>query len=282
MRHFLRCALLLALGSSALASAAPVSAHDHDHDGQATYLANEAVMVEKGDVKILFDPLFNQSYGTYLLVPEDLRKTMMKGEAPFDNIDIVFISHAHGDHFSAQPMLEFLRNHSQTKLVASTQAVEALRKVTTKEDTHIFERITTLTLGPDDPPLRFILDGVEIDAVRIPHAGGPGRASVQNYVLRVALDSDTRVMHMGDSDPAMRFFAPLDAHWQEKRTRLAMPPYWFFLSDEGRKIMDEHLNAEHYTGVHVPANAEAVRRQYPDALKDADLFTRPSETRALD
>ncbi len=280
MRFFPRLALVLALGCLALASAVPVSAHDND--GQAMYLANEGVMVQKGAVKILFDPLYNQNYGTYMLVPEDMRRALMSGEAPFDGIDIVFISHAHGDHFSAEPMLEFLRNHSQTKLVASTQAVDKLKAVAKPDDMTIFSRVEALALGPNDPPLSFRLDGVEIEAVRIPHAGGPGRASVQNYVLRVGLDEETRVMHMGDADPALRHFVPLDTHWQAKRTRLAMPPYWFFYTEEGRTIMDEHLNAEHFTGVHVPADVDAVRRKHPDALKDADLFTKPGEVRALD
>ncbi len=260
----------------------PSLAEAHDSNGQAQYLANEAVMIQKGDVKILFDPLYNQNFNTYLLVPEDTRKALMAGDAPFDDIDIVFISHAHGDHFAAAPMLEFMRRHPKTQLVASTDAINALKGVATPNDNAIFARVNALSLGPNAPPLRFVLNGIEIEAVRIPHAGGPGRANVQNYVLRVSLDDKTRVMHLGDADPAVRYFAPLNAHWKAKRTTLAMPPYWFFTSQDGRTVMKNYLNADHYTGIHMPADADAVRRQYPDDLKDADLFTKPGETRDLD
>ena len=69
------------------------------------YLANEGVMVSRGDTRILFDPLFNESFGQYQLVPDTMRAAILAGEAPFDGIDAVFISHYHDDHFSVPDML---------------------------------------------------------------------------------------------------------------------------------------------------------------------------------
>ena len=71
-----------------------------------TYLGNEAVMIESGSHKILFDPFFHNDYNTYQLVPEAIRNAIFNGEKPYDAIDIVFISHAHEDHFSAKDMLK--------------------------------------------------------------------------------------------------------------------------------------------------------------------------------
>ncbi len=248
------------------------------HDNHATYLGNEGVMVQRGEAKILFDPLYNQNFGAYLLVPQDIRDALMAGKAPYDNIDIVFISHAHGDHFAPAPMLAFMHAHENTRLVASQQAVDALKAIAGDEDASLFARITPLTLNPKDAPISFNIGGVAIEAVRIPHAGGPRQGNIQNYVYRVALDDQTRVMHFGDADPAEKFFGPLHSFWQTKRTRLAMLPYWFFDSEEGHKIMDEHLNADHYIGVHVPTDSKAFQQKHPEA----DLFTNPGETRPLD
>lgn len=41
-------------------------------DSTAYYMANEGLMVVNGDTKILFDPLFRNSYGQYLLLPEEI------------------------------------------------------------------------------------------------------------------------------------------------------------------------------------------------------------------
>ena len=72
------------------------------HAQEAFYMANEGVMVTDGDTKILFDPLYPESYGQYLLVPEQMREALFAGEAPFEDVDAIFVSHFHGDHFSAE------------------------------------------------------------------------------------------------------------------------------------------------------------------------------------
>ena len=41
---------------------------------EAFYMANEAVMVTDGETKVLFDPLYPETYGQYLLVPDAMRE----------------------------------------------------------------------------------------------------------------------------------------------------------------------------------------------------------------
>ena len=62
------------------------------------YLGNEGVMVSQGDTRVLFDPLFNNSFGQYQLVPDNVRESIFAGAPPFDGVDAGFISHHHDDH----------------------------------------------------------------------------------------------------------------------------------------------------------------------------------------
>ena len=91
MNRFISYGLLLAAASVAFAQ----------DESSIQYLANEGVMVRHAETSILFDPLFNNSFGQYQLVPDDMRAAIMAGKAPYDNADAVFISHYHDDHFSA-------------------------------------------------------------------------------------------------------------------------------------------------------------------------------------
>jgi hypothetical protein len=53
--------------------------------------------------------------------------------------------------------------------------------------------------------------------VRIPHAGWPGRADIENLVFRVTLKSQSEsvtVMHMGDADD--NHYLPYKSHWQKR------------------------------------------------------------------
>ena len=71
----------------------------------ARFLANEAVLISHGDLKVLFDAFYSSSFGTLLLVPEPTVHALMAGEPPYDGIDALFVSHVHGDHFTAAPTL---------------------------------------------------------------------------------------------------------------------------------------------------------------------------------
>ena len=74
----------------ALAYGQPVAlAHN---PGEARNIANEAVLVTHGDKRILMDPLPLTGFGTYPDVSAKDKAAMMAGEAPFHDIDVVFVS----------------------------------------------------------------------------------------------------------------------------------------------------------------------------------------------
>ena len=72
------------------------------------HTTNEGILVSACGSKILFDAFYEDSYGQYLLVPDEIRAALMSGEPPYDDIDAVFVSHVHGDHFSPAPTLAYL------------------------------------------------------------------------------------------------------------------------------------------------------------------------------
>jgi len=241
---------------------------------QTTYLGNEGIMVSDGQTTILFDPLYPNGFGTYQMVPDAMRKDLMAGAAPYENIDAIFISHMHPDHFSVDEVITFLQSHANVRLFAPAQAVDWMREET--DDEAIFERVTPVGLERLDAPLSFQQGDLTIDVVRIPHAGWPGRADVSNLVWRVTLSDGITVMHLGDADPRDEHYAPHDDHWMAKRTDTAYPPYWFFTAGDGPQILSTRLNTLKATGIHVPI-------EVPADLFDSgeDFFHTPGETRLI-
>jgi hypothetical protein len=65
--------------------------------------------VVRGDTKILFDAFYSDGHGQYTLVPDEISGSMFAGKAPCDGIDVVFVSHVHGEHFSDAPAIAYLR-----------------------------------------------------------------------------------------------------------------------------------------------------------------------------
>lgn len=242
---------------------------------EAFHLGNEGVLITHGDTKIMFDPLYRNGYNNYHLVPPEIKRAVLAGEAPFDQIDAVLISHAHGDHFDAGDIVAFHEANPEALIIGPPQAIEQIR-ATGAVSERLETRFVPMGLDYGADPLRVAFDGLTVEAVRIPHAGGLGRRDIENLVYRVSLEGEATVMHMGDADPALEFFAPYAAHWEAERTGTAFPPYWFFLSAEGVEIVDQHLNAEDKIGVHVPINV-------PPGLiaSGRDYFGEPGDVRQI-
>ncbi len=252
------------------------------HESTAHYLANEGLMVEHGDTKILFDPLFRDDYRQYMLLPEELEEALFAGTAPFEGIDAVFVSHHHGDHFSPVDMVRLLGDQSGIRLYAPNQAVIAMRSESSSNEADIYERVTAVNLEYKDAPVTFNMEGLLIEAVRIPHSGWPtGRLDIENIVWRVTLNDDTTVLHMGDADPNDAHFAQDAQYWDRNNPHMAFPPYWFFSSTSGREILNNRIKAKRNIGVHVPVTIPADPLLRPVELRSFDLFTLPGETRTI-
>ncbi len=251
-------------------------------DVQAHYLANEGVLITHGEVKVLFDPLFDQSYGRYELLPAEMERDLFAGVPPFDGIDAVFVSHHHGDHFAPASMLSFLKARADVKLYAPAQAVTALRDVAQPEDEAVFKRITGLAFENGDEPITLTVGDLLIEAVRIPHSGWPQRMTdIENIVFRVTLDESISVLHLGDADPNPAHFMSNSDHWEGHEPDLALPPYWFFTSDGGQFILAEFIKPDHAIGIHVPTNMPDDPTERPEEFHGFDLFTSPGETRKI-
>jgi L-ascorbate metabolism protein UlaG (beta-lactamase superfamily) len=248
------------------------------HQSSLIYVANEAVLITNGDKKVLFDPFFHQAFGTYQLVPEDIKRGIFSGTPPFDNLTAIVISHAHGDHFDAEELLKYMLKYPTVQLIAPEQAVTELMALTGAKRIH--PQVTSVKLAFNQAPKAFELAGLVIDAVRIPHAGWPSRAEVENLVFRVTLKNQgtsTTVMHMGDADPDDDHFLRYKDHWQKRVSNTALPPYWFYFSAEGRDILTNILNVKKSIGIHVPI-------KIPNQLKSSgqDYFSKPGEIRMIE
>ena len=242
------------------------------------YLGNEGVMVTHEDTKVLFDPLFGQSFDIYQLVPPRIVDAIYAGDPPYDGVDAVFVSHYHGDHFSAEAMLRLLAQRTDVHLYAPAQAVAEMRAGA--EDHELFDRVTTFDLEYGDEPVFVRTEDLLIEAIRVPHSGWPTRRTeVQNIAFRVTLADTSTVLHLGDADARVVHFEQNAEYWFERRIDLALPPYWFFMSRGGQEVLEDHIDIRNTIGIHVPASYGDDPASVPDELLGYELFTFPGEGR---
>lgn len=257
-------------------------AHEISKAGaSATYLGNAALLVTNKDHKILFDPFFHQDFGIYRLVPKDVHQKIMAGEAPYDNIDAVFISHAHDDHFDVGDVVSYMQRHNNTQLVVPEQALVKLQEHGLSGD--MLNRVHAVSSSNKSYPQNLSLDGISINAIPIPHAGYPYRfKDVENILFHVTLGEDKKgmkaatVIHLGDAGDKDEHFLPYKAFWEEQSTDISFPPYWFLMSAEGRDILNDIIKSKRHIGIHVP-------KEIPSYLEHSgeEYFSKPGKVIVL-
>jgi len=250
----------------------------HDDPTKAHYLGNEGVLITHGQTKILFDAFYANSYGQYALVPDDISAAMMSGTPPFDGVDAIFVSHVHGDHFTAAPAIAYLRVHESVQLYGSQQVYDAILSAGVAAVDPLMARIHGLDLAPEDEAESFAVGALSVDVVAIPHSGN--RPSIQNFAWRVTLDDDVTVMHLGDAGPVVSDFSRHLAHFKARKSHAAFPPYWFIGHEDGELILSDIISADQVVGVHVPKRAGGNGDEWR-ARADGDLYTDPGETREI-
>lgn len=260
-----------------LLTALPARSHDAGH---ATYLGNAGILVAHGETRILVDAFYSDSYGQYVLVDEATATAMEDGTPPYDGIDAVLVSHVHGDHFSPEPTIAYLRAQPVVELFGSSQVRQAIARAV-GEDDPILSRVHVMDVGAEEPPREATIGDVELAVVSVPHSGGARNADIVNLVFRATLDGALTVVHLGDATPEVEHFTARTEHWNGRPLDAAFPPYWFFGSEEGREVLDDVLKARRTIGVHVPEQAVGHGESWRERA-DADLFTDPGEDRTLE
>ena len=92
------------------------------------------------------------------------------------------------------------------------------------------------------------------------------------------MNDGTTVLHLGDADARTVHFESDAAYWYETTIDLALPPYWYFLSEDGVEILEERLDVINSIGIHAPDEFSDPSNR-PEDLLGYDIFTSPGEGR---
>lgn len=134
---------------------------------KVTYIANEGFLFESGGHKVVTDPLFGKEDLSFCDVPPpEVIEKLLAAKSPFDNVDVVFISHDHVDHFDEAMVLEYLENNTHCKVVTTEQAEERLKKH------ERYEKLKGRILAfypPAGVELKLIVNGINMTIMRLKH-----------------------------------------------------------------------------------------------------------------
>lgn len=231
---------------------------------KVTYIANEGVLIQSGEQKVIIDALFDKYYDDYLHPSEELLEKMIAGEAPYDGVDVLLSTHIHRDHFAPTVTGRFLKNHPETMLISSAQLARSVAEDYT-DGASVVSQMEGL--GRDTQIHQKEVKDIKIWAFFIYHAGGRRTQSIENMGFLIELDGK-RILHLGDSDMDLKRYAELNLKSMD--VDIAMVPYWYMADEVGIKIIKETIQPKHLLGIHFPKLGsdmadETIAGNFPEA-----------------
>ena len=223
------------------------------------------VLVSSGQTEILIDALFDKHNPDYRAPDPSTLEAIMKGEPPFDAVNLVLVTHGHPDHFDAGLAVRYLEVFSGPMLLAPADAVEAMRRAAA-DWTKVEPRVVSFDLRVGEKESRDV-KGIRITACRTLHSGNLG--SPMNLMYIVELEG-WRVWHEGDSNGKPEVFRTFGL--DRNPFDLVVVHYWFPLEPNCSRFLQEDLKTGHIALGHLPIRLEGdapgkiglVRQYYPD------------------
>ena len=180
-RRTLRCLVtLLVAGVAGVAANAQAGTAQENKGGPnltVTYIAHAGFLFAAGDQKILADALTETSAQWKFAAPSvALRQKMEQGEAPFDNVSLVLISHNHIDHHWPPSTVRFLLLNPKAVVVTTPEVRDQMKK-----DSPEFEKIQSRVIVPElewKQSTSREINGIRLDIARLKHGDDKEWASI--------------------------------------------------------------------------------------------------------
>ena len=235
---------------------------------EINYIANEGVLISSGGKQVLIDGLHREYEPDYAFLPPAEREKIETAKAPFDQIDLILVSHRHLDHFHPESIGLHLQHNTKAQLVSSQQVVDEVEK-NFKGYQAIKARVTRAT-PPWKEKVAMKVAGIEFEILGLRH-GTTRHATIQNLGHVIKLGGK-KLLHIGDADTAVENFERFNL--DEEGIDIAFIPFWFLLGSDGQTIVRDHIKPRQIIAVHIsPSDSEKVTAQIKQLFPNAVAFT---------
>jgi L-ascorbate metabolism protein UlaG (beta-lactamase superfamily) len=159
-----------------------------------TYIANMGFLLESSGKKILIDALFPSGWGYFMEPSPQIRSQIINGDPPFENANLLMITHSDGDHFDSSLTNDYLARNS-SRYFLCTSEINGI--MTSQQDYHGYESQITVVTPSFFSSIDTNVNNLQIKVLRLRHEGSIG--SDQNVGYLIDFNGIT-VFHSGDNN----------------------------------------------------------------------------------
>jgi L-ascorbate metabolism protein UlaG (beta-lactamase superfamily) len=255
-----------------------------------TYIANDGVLIETRNHKVLIDALFGNIKGDWCDQPGDsVSNLMVKGMPPFENIDIVLVTHNHIDHFNGQITINFLKDNQNSFLICPDQVNESLKH--NADYPKVSDRINFLKPGKlFDTSL--CINEINIRTLRFRHNAYyetdsvSGKSNnihrdVENLAYLIKTDGFT-IFHSGDDTPSnqdqYKFYK-----FRKENIDIAFLDRKYTQAD-GWNLLDKYIHTKNLIYMHIQTHSDEFFKSItnlPGDVPQRFVFSEPMQIKVF-
>jgi L-ascorbate metabolism protein UlaG (beta-lactamase superfamily) len=252
------------------------------------YIANDGFLIKASNKKILIDALFGKFESDWCCVPSgEIIEKMEMGAEPFDQIDVILITHAHIDHFNAEIVFNHLESNQAGILICPEQVSLELEK--DKRYEKISARVEEITPEYGTGCQSVDVKGMEIKVWRLKHSAYyieseetkrkyNKHKNVQNLGFTIKIDHK-KIFHGGDwaYDGRGGKTNPLEMEKIDVAF-LGIGAYLRLYGPDSR-IIDESKKPKDIVLMHIPPaiNIEELTEEEKKTISATTVFKSPME-----
>lgn len=250
-----------------------------------TYIANEGFLIECGGKKILIDALFDDKTIDFCDVPsmETLNK-ILAAQSPFDDVDLLLVTHQHRDHFNKNLVITYLKNNKHCDIIGPHQVVDQLRGSNEFEEVEeqVISIMPTYARSED-----ISINGIKLVVLRFQHVSYfvtdeqtgekvDRHKNIQNLGFVINL-GNYKILHTGDS-----FLQNIEEYKSYRLDKEQIDIAFLALFFDPLKIeaVNNYIKPQNIIVMHLPKDKKIVfelRDMHQSSLAPITIFTKELE-----
>jgi 26S proteasome non-ATPase regulatory subunit 10 len=228
---------------------------------EVVYIANSGFFISCGKQKILIDALFRDGFGRYPVPEKEVLESMLKGEPPYNNVDLLLFTFKQAAHFDPHLTETYLVNNPNTVFLAPRQVGLDL-EIFGSQFPKIKHQVVTIT-PPVNSLAEVTIKGIKVKILRLNYG-----ADFQNLGYIIKMEGKT-LCFLGDAVLKNNENTFQKLGLGQQGIDVLFITYWDFLNGEARAIIHQHIQPKHIAVSHIPtADADNITKEIQKLEKE--------------
>ncbi len=234
-----------------------------------THMGNQGVMITDGTDKIIVDGLHRgANSNTWTSLSGSDRSNAESANAPFDQVNLILVTHNHTDHYSVSSIGSHLSSSSTTRFYGITGVRNAMQLYSG------YSSIRSQIISDVDPGagqrVSANMGGIEVDILNMHHfvpvCGECGR----NYAYIFTIGG-IKMLHLGDIDMLDQDnIAEFPLADEGIDILFLATPFPSFVNEDQAATVASWINPKKIIALHLNTSSQSqivsnINREYPDA-----------------